>query len=587
MVGTSKENLSSIYKMPSKYTFLYNKSNPFGILEDVKLLSKYIPTPLLADPLEPPVQTEVLVHFEIPIYSWMAWASVNVVMVNPEWWEAAWEPYLRRIDFFLFKCKYDAEYFCTLYPSICSEQVIVLPWTTQVDPKDFPSSPQSSSESCLWLLGGSHSKREAALHILPLWKDSFPPLTVYTTSSLVLPTLASNIQIIVKDLSPEKRRELQASHRCHLIFSKAEAFGLSAAEAQAAGAFLLGNALPTYKEQYGQNPMVYLVPATLDPLKASWMDTFSNPNLQTLLEDGIQQFQSTPRAECYTFQKQQSTLRSKGFHQRASTLLQLFTKRTTSPVSLPPILYDADLPCISIVTLLYNRRKFLDLCFHTLLTTDYPKEKIEWILVEDSDLQDEQASDKIMKFSRECAPLSLSYIPLQKKHTIGQKRNIAVKRAQHSILLMMDDDDHYPATSFRRRVSWLLQHPWKPQATVCTMIACYDLRNGISAVNTPPWTLPLCQRISEATLTFTKGWWEAQQFPSTDSCEGEGFLAGRESDVLELPPQQIIVAMSHGKSASSRRIPPASSTPSCFWGFPKEFLTFLHGLVDVQIDEVS
>jgi len=64
--------------------------------------------------------------------------------------------------------------------------------------------------------------------------------------------------------------------------------------------------------------------------------------------------------------------------------------------------------------------------------------------------------------------------------------------------------------------------------------------------------------------------------------EGEDFLNGREREVLELQPQQIIVAMSHSKNVTSRRIP-AGDTPSCFWGFPKEFLVWLHKLADIDI----
>jgi hypothetical protein len=146
----------------------------------------------------------------------------------------------------------------------------------------------------------------------------------------------------------------------------------------------------------------------------------------------------------------------------------------------------------------------------------------------------------------------------------------------------MDDDDHYPASSFRRRVSSLLTHPWNPQAAVCTTIACYDLINGISAVNTPPWSLPLRKRVSEATLVFYKAFWDAKNFPNTNMSEGEGFLENREEDVLEIPPQQMIVAMSHNKN-SSRKFP-GGGTPSCFWGFSKEFLTFLHKLAGIEVE---
>jgi hypothetical protein len=95
----------------------------------------------------------------------------------------------------------------------------------------------------------------------------------------------------------------------------------------------------------------------------------------------------------------------------------------------------------------------------------------------------------------------------------------------------------------------------------------------------------LAQRVSEATLTFYRAWWEEKGFqPGILVGEGEGFLQGREGDLLEIPPQQVIVAFSHGKNTSSRCIPSdADVKPGCFWGFPKEFLEFVHGLAGIKI----
>ena len=152
----------------------------------------------------------------------------------------------------------------------------------------------------------------------------------------------------------------------------------------------------------------------------------------------------------------------------------------------------------------------------------------------------------------------------------------------------MDDDDHYPETSLRRRVGWLLNHPWKPKVVACSTIACYDLVKGVSAVNTPPFELAPAQRISEATLAFYKSFWMEQKFPLTNLSEGEGFLEGRSSELLDIPPQQIIVAFSHNKNASGRRIPDQENGKGkvgCFWGFPKEFLIWIHKLAGVEVEE--
>jgi hypothetical protein len=114
--------------------------------------------------------------------------------------------------------------------------------------------------------------------------------------------------------------------------------------------------------------------------------------------------------------------------------------------------------------------------------------------------------------------------------TIGQKRNLAIEQATHDIILFMDDDDHYPTTSFRRRVAWLTNGTKCGQTshciTCCTTLALYDLKRGVSAVNVPPYELPLSQRISEATLTFYKIAWEERKFPDVSVSEGEGLDRG-------------------------------------------------------------
>jgi glycosyltransferase involved in cell wall biosynthesis len=224
-----------------------------------------------------------------------------------------------------------------------------------------------------------------------------------------------------------------------------------------------------------------------------------------------------------------------------------------------------------------------------MLVTDYPKDKIEWIVVDDSDDPMEQNSDRIVAVGNAADPVKFVYVPLRKKTPVSEKRNQGVAKASNKIVLFMDDDDHYPETSFRRRVAWLTLHPWNPRAVAATTIACYDLVKGISAVNVPPLDLPVSQRISEATLTFYRDFWEAKKFPQGVVVgEGAEFIEGRESEFLEIPPQQIIVAFSHGKNVSSRRVPSDPDTPpSCFWGFPKEFLQFIHGLAGITVSTAT
>lgn len=253
----------------------------------------------------------------------------------------------------------------------------------------------------------------------------------------------------------------------------------------------------------------------------------------------------------------------------------------------PPVLIPEDCPPISIITPTYNRRDMIDIAFHNLMSTDYPHDKIEWVVVEDNEDSSKMASDKFMSFQVNCPTIKVKYIPLTGRISVGEKRDIAIEYSSNDIILFMDDDDHYPVTSFRRRVAWLLKGPRSQSIACCTTIALYDLKRGVSAVNVPPMNLPLGKRISEATLTFKKSAWTERKFGDVVMAEGDAWITDREDQVIELMPQQIIIAFTHDKNLSSRRIPPVDAGVGCFWGFPKEYLIFIHKLAGVQVEDTS
>ena len=564
-------------------TLVYNKSNPFGISKDVEGIVAALGgtgcTFRRSDPLEPPISTDLAIHLEVPAYAWMPWAARNVLVVNPEWFESAWIPYMSKFDKVIYKDSVAASKAIEA-GHVTESQATVLPWATQ-EPEAPPMKagakpPKGTADTgFVWFLGGSKNKRAAVGPLVSSWKEEYPPLRIYTVDPLADlsgVTLSSNVRVEVRDLDAATRTALGRFFRGHVCCSAAEGFGYTAAEAEWFGAFTLLNDLPVYKQDYGASTGVHFIElgqeADLSPI--------------------IAEFEAADFDAIAKVRNAQAQARWDSFEAAWQELAnQLKASKAQKQKHLPPILQQADCPPISVITLLYNRRKFFDLACHSMMIQDYPKDKIEWIIVEDSDDLTEDASDRVMAVASAAAPLRIEYIPLKKKTAIGAKRNLAVQKATADIVLMMDDDDHYPETSFRRRVAWLTKHPWAPEAVAATTIACYDLVKGVSAVNVPPFALPLSQRISEATLTFKKSWWEAKGFPEDIQIgEGEGFLAGRESEVLEIPPQQIIVAFSHGKNASSRRVPSgADIKPGCFWGFPREFLLFIHELAGVKIVE--
>jgi hypothetical protein len=557
---------------------LANKSNQYGLHKDVagirKVLGGY--TVKHCDPLEPPVAADILIHLEVPAYGWAPWGRMNILMVNPEHWESAWDTYLPKFDTVITRDEATATAF-----SKKGADTICIPWG--LAPPEIPSKAEALKNEFVWVLAGSVNKRAYVPTLLQAWRSTYPKLTITTTAAFDLSgvELGANIQIINKDLSPEERQMFK-TFKGHVCCSRAEGFGYTAAEAEQNGSFAILNSLPCYVSDYSASPGVAFLPSKLEGLYDVGAPL---EDLQGALDKAMREFTEYSMIESRIRQGDSKKRWLKFYNKFASCIKDyvMVLKSLAPPKSLPPRLETC--PPISIVTLIYNRKKFFDLACHSLMISDYPKDKIEWIIVDDSDDPMEQNSDTIVSVANTTTSFKIVYVPLTGKRPISDKRNIGVDKATSNVILFMDDDDHYPETSIRRRVGWLTAHPWAPKAVACTTIACYDLVKGISAVNVPPMDIPLEQRISEATLTFYKSWWAEKPFPrGIQVGEGEGFLTGRSKDILEMPPQQIIVAFSHGRNVSSRRVPSgADVTPGCFWGFQKEFLVFIHGLAGISV----
>jgi hypothetical protein len=577
---------------------LYNKSNPFGLRKDAELLQKVLSantrfTVVQCDPLEMPIQTDICIHLEQPVYVWVPWSRVNILVVNPEWFESAYIPYLVHFDSVVFKNEAARSRFLgDLGESLPIEKTKTISWAFPGWQTDSFTGPTQDEPGMgfAWFLGGSKNRIQFARDFLPLWRETYPQLNVFSVAPLEM-SAASNVKFHVKDLTEEARHKLANFFPGHLCLSKSEGFGYTAAEAESVGAYTIMNTIEAFQQDYtGENVGWIRCPQQRSKEHPYAMEAvFDKEMIEESLTEQIGHFMKADITALRKVRKAKSQERYESFHRTFLEFMNSFEPlfKARPKTSRPPILLPENAPPISVVTLLYNRKRFLDLACHSIMLSDYPKDKIEWIIVDDTDKPEENVSERIELLKEKSAPLSIKYYSLDHHVSVGEKRNIGVSYATNTIVLMMDDDDHYPETSFRRRVAWLTLHPMKPQAATCTTIACYDLNKAISAVNSPPLTIPLSERISEATLTFYKSWWEQKGFPSDIQVgEGEGFVRGRESQVLELPPQQIIVAFSHGNNTSSRRIPAgADVNPGCFWGFPKEFLIFVHGLAGIKVQE--
>ena len=109
-----------------------------------------------------------------------------------------------------------------------------------------------------------------------------------------------------------------------------------------------------------------------------------------------------------------------------------------------------NLPFVSICTPTFNRRPFWEYTIKCFNHQDYPKENIEWIIIDDG-------TDKIEDLVKHIP--QVKYFSYNTKMPLGKKRNIMHEKSKGDIIVYMDDDDYYPKERVSHAVNMLLTHP--------------------------------------------------------------------------------------------------------------------------------
>lgn len=213
-----------------------------------------------------------------------------------------------------------------------------------------------------------------------------------------------------------------------------------------------------------------------------------------------------------------------------------------------PSIKDEEFPTVSIVVPTYNRPEFFELIIRNWERIDYPREKLELIICDDTPkTKKPNITDK-----------KICYYTLSKKVNIGEKRNILCNLAKNEYIVHMDDDDWYPPESVACRIRILLEYQKKIKKDACfgcTKVLCLDLITNqmFEAFDASIEGLPAT--LSESTMAYSKRYWQEQNF-NNDSKFAEclPFIKNRHSTVCTGPSVFVVTQFSHSTNTVQRRI---------------------------------
>ena len=110
------------------------------------------------------------------------------------------------------------------------------------------------------------------------------------------------------------------------------------------------------------------------------------------------------------------------------------------------------IPMVSVCTPTFNRRPFIQTMFECFRNQNYPKNRIEWIIVDDG-------TDKIRDLIEKADIPQIRYFEVKERMNLGAKRNYMHSFVKGNFVVYMDDDDYYPPDRISHAVETLQANP--------------------------------------------------------------------------------------------------------------------------------
>lgn len=197
-------------------------------------------------------------------------------------------------------------------------------------------------------------------------------------------------------------------------------------------------------------------------------------------------------------------------------------------------------PFVSVCTPTYNRRKFIPQLIRCFKAQTYPKQLMEWIVIDDG----EDSVEDLFK-GVEC----VKYTRVEKKMKLGRKRNYMHEKSKGEIIVYMDDDDYYPPERVNHAVNRLRA---VPKALVVGSSIVYIYFNDLDKIyQFGPYG---SNHATAGTFAFKKELLEITKYDDdAEMAEEKQFLKNYTIPFVQLDPRKCILVFAHQYNTFDKR----------------------------------
>jgi glycosyltransferase involved in cell wall biosynthesis len=237
-------------------------------------------------------------------------------------------------------------------------------------------------------------------------------------------------------------------------------------------------------------------------------------------------------------------------------------KEATEPVKAAMPIY----PFVSICTPTFNRRPFISAMIRCFKHQTYPKDKMEWIIIDDG-------IDKIEDLVKHIP--QVKYYSYDEKMTLGKKRNLMHEKSKGDFIVYMDDDDYYPPCRVSHAIETLKKNPQALCAGSSEMYIYFKHINKM--VQFGPYGP---NHATAATFAFRRELLNQTSYNEHQAlAEEKHFLKNNTVPFVQLDPKKTILVFSHIHNSFDKKTLIESKD------FPNQFMSYSNKTVDDFVKE--
>lgn len=209
-------------------------------------------------------------------------------------------------------------------------------------------------------------------------------------------------------------------------------------------------------------------------------------------------------------------------------------------------------PFVSVVCPSYNRREFLPYLLYIWQYQDYPADRRELVILDDSPT----SNADLIEMMIDPAQANVRYIHSETRLVLGEKRNRLNALAKGEYIICFDDDDYYPPN----KISWQVSQLRDNNAIFSGSDQIYIWYSHLNKIYLTHAFGP--KHALNGTFGFHRNFLKKHRYDDTATrAEETSFLNGFTAPVQQIDPKQAILCISHSQNTYDKDFVMCSSTP--------------------------